>query len=289
MIDPVIDLSPLLHLLVELIALILRDLRLMIEQVPAKRKVIPVRTAGDGDAALGLSDELLHVNDDVGRPLDQGLVMGDIEDRQLAPGDEVLEPAQRRNIQIVRRLVEQQDVRLFHQQAGQLHLDPLAAGQGGKKLLRQEKVQRQAELCHNVHVQIVVRISKVGQQGLGLRVLWHHLGQIGNLSLLHDFPGAGAIALDKLRVHDVFQKRGFSVSLLPDQNGLVIGLQGKGKVLREAPSVFLQTDRNMIQFQHNVPPYTKRIPFSIANHRASKMESFPAYKGAPKNTKRRSK
>ena len=163
MIDPVVDLSPLLHLFVELIALILRDLCLMIEQIPAKRKVVPVRTAGDGDAALGLPDKLLHVNDDVGRPLNQRLVMGDIEDRQLAPGDEVLEPAKRRNIQIIRRLVEQQDVRLLHQQTGQLHLDPLAAGQCGKKLLRQEKVQRQAELCQNVHVQIVVRISEVGQ------------------------------------------------------------------------------------------------------------------------------
>ena len=188
-----------------MIPLIPGHLFLVVKQVPPEGQIVPVGAARNGDPAPGLPDELLHVDDHVGGPLDQGLVVGDIEDREPAPGDEIFQPSERGNVQIVGRLIQQQHVRVLHQQAGQLHLDPLAAGERAKSPVGQDEIRRQAELRQNVRVLIVFCFAEIVHQGDGGVRFRQHLRQAGDPALFHDLAPAGAVALHEGGIHDVFQ------------------------------------------------------------------------------------
>ena len=65
----------------------------------------------------------------VADPLDQVAVVADDDERARPAVEQVLEPGQRVDVEVVGGLVEQQDVRLGHQQPGQLQPAPLAAGE----------------------------------------------------------------------------------------------------------------------------------------------------------------
>ena len=55
--------------------------------------------------------------------------MGHDQQRAGPRIEEVLQGGQRLHIEVIRRLVEQQDVRLFHEQSQELQTAPLTAGE----------------------------------------------------------------------------------------------------------------------------------------------------------------
>ena len=67
--------------------------------------------------------------DVVADPLDEVAVVADHDERARPAVEQVLERGQRVDVEVVGRLVEQQDVGLGHQQAHQLQAAPLAAGE----------------------------------------------------------------------------------------------------------------------------------------------------------------
>ena len=85
------------------------------------RRVAPGPTAGE---ALPVEDE--HVGHG---PLEEGAVVADDDQRAGPVVEEVLERAQRVEVEVVGGLVEQQHVRLLGQREQQLHPPALPAGQ----------------------------------------------------------------------------------------------------------------------------------------------------------------
>ena len=103
-------------------------------------------------------------------------VVGDRDDGALVFLEEPLEPRHRLGVEMVGRLVEQQQIRRLEQQAAQRHAAPLAAGQRGDVGVRRraaQRVHRQLEL--RVDVPGVDRVDAVLQPALLFEHLVHHV------------------------------------------------------------------------------------------------------------------
>ena len=104
------------------------------------------RSAADGRGRLGarpaIGDVLLDPArqvadaaavvervDVVADPLDEVAIVGDDDERARPPVEEVLERGERLDVEVVGRLVEQEHVRLAHQQPHELQAPPFAAGE----------------------------------------------------------------------------------------------------------------------------------------------------------------
>ena len=76
----------------------------------------------------------------------------------------VLKPLRRAEVEVVRRLVKQQYVRLFKDEAREVHPRPLAAGEQVKRLLAHSLRDIQS-VCHSVAVGIHVVSAEAGKVG----------------------------------------------------------------------------------------------------------------------------
>ena len=83
-------------------------------------------------AAVELGLARGYFNDALHDLIEEITVVRDRQDRALEVPDVVLQPLHAAQVQMVRRLVEQQDVRLLEQQARQVHARLFAAGQAVK-------------------------------------------------------------------------------------------------------------------------------------------------------------
>ena len=81
--------------------------------------ILGVSRPGHGTPGGGAPPQPLQMDDHVGGVLQQGLVVGDIEHRNLTAQQKALQPPQRGHVQVVGRLVQQQHVRLVQQEQGQ--------------------------------------------------------------------------------------------------------------------------------------------------------------------------
>ena len=109
--------------LLELGLLLLILPELMVEALLLFLEVEAVVAAVELGLACGYFNDALH---DL---IEEIAVMRDRQDRSLEVTDVVLQPLHAAQVQMVRRLVEQQDVRLLEQQARQVHARLFAAGQ----------------------------------------------------------------------------------------------------------------------------------------------------------------
>ena len=102
--------------------------------------------------------------------------MGDEDDVAGIFLEEVLQPANALGVQVVGRLVEQQDVRLFEQQSNQRHAALLTTRQ-----VRDRAVGRRA--AHRLHRLLQLRIEAPAVGGVDLRLklahLLHQLVEVG--------------------------------------------------------------------------------------------------------------
>ena len=98
------------------------------------------RAPGGGAAA-----QSLQMDDHVGGAGEQQLVVGDVEDGDGAGEEKFLQPLHGLHIQIVGRLVQQEQVGLGQQQQSQAQLHPFTPGQGGHgpPIVEQPLVQSQ--------------------------------------------------------------------------------------------------------------------------------------------------
>ena len=117
-------------------------------------------------AGIKLRVALGDFNDPVCHLVNKIPVVGNGEDRALEGIDVLLQPLHAVQIQMVGGLVQQQNVRLFQQQPGQVHPGFFTTGQAGKVLnpLLRGDAQAVADFVHfHVHVVAAAGLEAVGQ------------------------------------------------------------------------------------------------------------------------------
>ena len=104
--------------------------------------------------------------------------MGDRDDGARVVLEEALEPRDRFGVEVVGRLVEQQEVRRLQQQAAERHAAPLAAGQRGDVGVGRRQPQRvHRQLEPRIEVPGVRRVDLVLDLRLLVEDLVHLLGR----------------------------------------------------------------------------------------------------------------
>ena len=213
--------EPLLQLLV-LLALHREPLGLLLQ---VRRVVALVRV---GAAAVEFEDPLGDVVQEVP-------VVGDGQDRARVGGQVLLEPLHALGVEVVGRLVEQQQVRLGQQQLAQRHPAALTAGQMGHRLVGRRAAQR-------VHRLLELRVDVPGVGGVELLLQLAHLvhqlvGVVGGHQL-GDLVVPVELALDRHALLDVLADGLGLVQLrllLQDADGGAGG-QERVAVVRPCPS-----------------------------------------------------
>ena len=176
-----------------------------------------------------------------GHVVEQALVVRD-EDKGAAPAQqELLQPQQRRQVQVIARLVEQQHVRLLQQGTPQQQPRVLAAGQGMHGHLRRIDVKIQFGQ-QAVDPPMQFRLLQHGrQQG----VVQAQVGKFGRQVLLHVLQTAGTGDMDGAgrglpRAAEQSQQGGFAAAVVADQADAVALAQGKGEFIEEETVVGVQ-------------------------------------------------
>ena len=131
---------------VEFLALLARGLLLPGEGAKARLDIVAVGQARDCGARQGLAPQQFEVDNDVGRALYERLVVGDEEHRLPAAEDEALQPLERVQVQVIRGLVQEIELRLLSGDAGKLHFYPLPTGELAQLAPGAEKVRVQLKL-----------------------------------------------------------------------------------------------------------------------------------------------
>ncbi|CCX38143.1 conserved domain protein [Clostridium sp. CAG:1013] len=126
-----LDLPQPILLLSVLLPLFSGQLLLVGEFVEPLLHVLAVAHASHGPSGQSLAPQLLHVEDHIGGILQQGLVVRDVQHRHGAVPDELLQPGEGLNVQVVGRLIQQVAVGTAQSQKGHAQLHLLPAGKGG--------------------------------------------------------------------------------------------------------------------------------------------------------------
>ena len=111
-----------------------RHLRLMGTRSLPATDVFAVSASADGADWNGFASHLFHMNNDVGGVFQQRFVVRDIDDRKIRVFDKFFQPLKRRNVEVVRRLVEQQHVRMPEDEGKKPELHLLSPGEGTHSL-----------------------------------------------------------------------------------------------------------------------------------------------------------
>ena len=231
------DAAEALHLGVELLALLASRLLLALERAGARGDVFAVGQAGHRGARQRFAPQQLQVQHHRRAALQQRLVVGDEERRLAAAEEEVLQPLQRGQVEVVRRLVQQQHVRLRGEHARQAQLHPLAAGEGAQRPLEGKRARRQAQRALQRRALAAVQsaegrrtreISRRRQGQLALvRLLWEIAGAVAAEGEAARVFGVG---LDQRGVVEQLQKRGFAVALLANNGAALAGAEVQAEV-----------------------------------------------------------
>ena len=191
------------------------------------------------------------MDDEVGRPFNQGLVVGDVEDGDLQGVQEGFEPLQRLHVEVVGRLIKQQHVGLGGQQPQQAQLDLFPAGEAahGLPAFKQGGVKVQLPKAGGEGL-VDVRPREKGGGALRIEVRGELLLKIADPQLLPaDAPRHLAVAVQAFRRGDRPQEGAFAVALLADDDRPVAREEGEGKILEQHPPRFPQGQGEMLNFQ----------------------------------------
>ena len=211
-------------------------------------------------AAIGFQLQLIDVQDDLRHHVQQAAVMADQQDGGGVGLQEALQPQGGFEVQMVGRLVEQQQVWLGRQRRGERHAHPPAAGKGFARAALRLLVEAQPRKNDGGAGRGAVGID--GQQplvhlgqlfrivlGLGLRQQLHALAVghqhgfqqrlIAIRSFLRDRADAGAAvhrdiaALGVQLPQDQLHQRRFAKAVAPDQRHLMAGIDAGGRILEQ--------------------------------------------------------
>ena len=128
------------------------DLVLVVHGLLPLPDVIRPGKRGVGEARNGFPVQLLEVQDRGMDTLDQGFVVGNKEDSLRTQNQELLQPFQGVDVQVIARFIQQQDVRVLHKQRQQEIPDFLSARERGKKLCGEQTVIFNAKACQDLHM-----------------------------------------------------------------------------------------------------------------------------------------
>ena len=120
----------------------------------------------------------IELENPAGDVVEEVAIVRDRDDRARVVLEEALEPGDRLGVEMVRRLVEQQQVRRLQQQAAERHAAPLAARQRRDVGVGRRQAQRvHRELEPRVEIPAVGRLDAVLHLALLLEDLVHLLGR----------------------------------------------------------------------------------------------------------------
>ena len=250
------DLLVSLHPPVQLLPLLAGDLRLVGKQVCAGLHEFLIALMAYADARHLPPAQPLDEHHARGRLIKQRLVVGDEQHRQAAAAQEVRKPLHGLAVQVIARLVQQQQLRLVHEQIRQLELDALAAGEGGHALLAVEHVRVQpqargqsAQLPGRL-VAEAVAFAEIFVCAEAPRPFGQLLGKIAGAEGVDDSAAHVEVCVKGGIAEDGAQQRGFSVALLADERQAFAGVNGKGEVFDEAHQVLFVGEREILYGQH---------------------------------------
>ena len=240
--------------------LVKRCLHLVVHDIFPVGKIFPVRHPRHGVAAHGLPANLFQMNHHIGRPLDEGLIMGNVQHRLFGFSDKSFHPQQRWNINIVGRLIQQKHIRLSQKKPCHLRFHLLAAGQSVHLLLSVIKIGRQPQFLRQFAKLLRTPLEKLFflTEKLIERPLFFLRGQ-----LLRQIADSGAardalalrfhIIFHQRRIHQPLQERGLSVALFPNDDRLIARVQRKAEILKNRPQIFFMHQMQVLYLYHDNP------------------------------------
>ena len=192
--------------------------------------------------------------DVVADALGEPAVVGDDDERARPAVEQVLERGQRVDVEVVRRLVEQQDVRALHQQPHELEPAALAAGEVAHR--RPRAVAAEAEAVAQQRGGDLLPVAERRLAADGLERLEHAqvAGDLRRVLGQQREPHRGA-ALDRARVRRQLpgeqpQQRRLARAVDADERRAVARTEPPGEVAQDAPPVV--GDRHVLGVEHAV-------------------------------------
>ena len=151
-------------------------------------------------ALVGVRAAAVELEDPLGDVVEEVPVVGDGQDGALVVGEVLLEPQHALGVEVVGRLVEQQQVGLGQQQLAQRHAALLTTGEVGDRLVGRRAAQRVHRL-----LELGVDVPRVGGVELLLELahLVHQLVGVVGRHQFGDLVVPVELALDRHALFDV--------------------------------------------------------------------------------------
>ena len=194
---------------------------------------------------LGVVQDQLSVvqfGDPVGHPVQEIAVVGDHHQRAGEPLQPLLQPGHHVAVQVVRGLVQHQDVRGVHEHAGQGHPLALAAGEGAHLLVEVGDAQLREDRPRFIFVQCAEFGGEVGEHLLHHGVVVVHPGRLGQPGQLHVGIAAHPAGICRLHPRQHLQERALAGAVHADQAQPVAGVQVQRHVLEQLPVAIVLGD-----------------------------------------------
>ena len=219
--------------------------------------VLAVAHPGHGPPGQSLSTELLHVYNHIGCVLQQQLIVGDVQHRLGTLLNKLLQPLEGLNVQVIGGFVQQVAVRLGQgqQRQAQFHFLPTGKGSHGPVIVEpiHGKPQPLGSSCQlsggGIQKSRAFTTEFIGGHGglVGRQLLGeipqHHAVLLDGAAVLH-------ILLHQCGVIEQLQQGGLAIALLPDNGGLIPGIQREGEIPQQVPQVFFHGDVQISHLQH---------------------------------------
>ena len=188
------------------------------------------------DVAVG------QLRDAVGHALQEVAVVGDHDETAVEFPQAVLQPDDHVAVQVVRRLVQDEDIRRMEQDGGEGHALALAAGEGAHGLGKVRDAQAGEHglgLVFHEGAGVRGEVGKDLLQDRGLRV---HLGVLGQEADLHVGVPADGAAVRHLLARQDAEKAALAGAVDADDADLVPLVEIEGDIIQELFQAEIQAD-----------------------------------------------
>ena len=184
--------------------------------------------------------------------VDEGAVVADAQQRAGEAEQQLLQPLDRLDVEMVGGLVEQQHVRLDDQRAREQRPPPPAAGQRGVVRSAVEAEARQ-HLVHALHALPVLHVRRGGIERRGDDVAHAAAADVGDvLREQRDArarPQPDAALVRRRRAGDQPQQRGLALAVAADDADALAGLHRKAGGIQQRPGA--EGERDLVEAEQH--------------------------------------